>query len=349
MTTPSATTPASPASLSLNDKKTLPDLFATADDGAIRSQRWHFAFVWVELVFVSLAAVAELIGRQFAPAIADLLHIHGGPISVAVFTISATELRNWIGGNIVATVFMIIAILAFVARFWFRRAEFWRKQRALAEAIKSLAWRYVMHGISREAYLEEYSKQRQQSTDLRLPPPQDNATLITDAMTKIHDATPEEQYTVYLKDRLRNQRIWYSNKATLFRKRTKWLHWDRGIAYGVGLLVVPIVGIFIAGIGSGGFAVVTTIAGGFATWLVSRHYDDLSQSYTIMAHKLLEFETRAASILPESQARGASQQASWAAFINEVETFLDGEHQVWLREIAQKQEVAQAAASQSGE
>jgi len=99
----------------------------------------------------------------------------------------------------------------------------------------------------------------------------------------------------------------------------------------------------------GGIAVVTTIAGGFATWLVSRHYDDLSQSYTIMAHKLLEFETRAASILPESQARGASQQASWAAFINEVEAFLDGEHQVWLREIAQKQEVAQAAASQSGE
>ncbi|HKW22862.1 MAG TPA: SLATT domain-containing protein [Ktedonobacterales bacterium] len=334
MTTPSATTPAPLASLSLNNEN-LPDLFTTADDGAIHSQGWHFAFVWVELVFVSLAAVAELIGRQFAPAIADLLHIHGGPISVAVFTISATELRNGIGGNIIAAFFMIIAILAFFARFWFRRAEFWRKQRALAEAIKSLAWRYVMHGISREAYLEEYGKQRQQSTDLRLPPPQDNATLITDAMEKIHDATPAEQYSVYLKDRLKNQRIWYSKKAKLFRKRTKWLHWDRGIAYGVGLLVVPIVGIFIAGIGSGGFAVVTTIAGGFATWLVSRHYDDLSQSYTIMAHKLLEYETRAANILPESQARGANEQVSWAAFVNEVETFLDGEHQVWLREIAQ--------------
>jgi hypothetical protein len=147
-------------------------------------------------------------------------------------------------------------------------------------------------------------------------------------MTKIHDATPAEQYSVYLKDRLKNQRIWYSKKAKVFRKRTKWLHWDRGIAYGVGLLVVPIVGIFIAGIGSGGFAVVTTIAGGFATWLVSRHYDDLSQSYTIMAHKLLEFE---------------------AAFVNEVESFLDGEHQIWLREIAQKQEIAQAADSLSDE
>lgn len=69
---------AAPAPLSLENED-LPDLFNAADQGAIRSQKWHFRFVRTELIFVSLAAAAELIGRQLAPTIADTLHISVGP------------------------------------------------------------------------------------------------------------------------------------------------------------------------------------------------------------------------------------------------------------------------------
>lgn len=249
------------------------------------------------------------------------------------FTVGAHDLRNWIAGNVLAALFMVIAILAYVARFWFRRAESWRKRRSLAEAIKGLAWRYTMHVISHEEYLDEYRRQRQQSDKLRLTPPTPDAAEITPRMTELRNATPGEQQQVYLSDRLMNQRVWYGKKAASYQNLTTGLQWARGIAYAAGFVLI-----FVTWVGPSGFAVMTTIAGGFATWLVGKHYDDLFQSYTVMSRKLLDFEARAAKILPESQASGADQQASWAAFVNEVETLLDGEHQDWLREIAAPQD-----------
>jgi len=319
----------------------LPFLFKSTDKGAIRSQKVHFAFTWIELVFVSLAAVAEFVGRQYTSAIADLLHISGG-ISVVGINVSAHDFRNWLASNIFAAGFMIIAIIAFAARYWFHRAELWRRQRSLAEATKSLAWRFVMHAISRQAYLDEYDKQRQQADKLRLTPPETNDAVITERMEAIHAASPTEQQRVYTMFRLEDQAVWYAGKARKFIRQSRTLQVARVGVYVVGLVLI------LGGFGTNVFAVITTIAGGLATWLAGRHYDDLSQSYTSMASKLLEYIARAKTVVSEGQSSD-EQQDRLATFVKEVESFLDGEHQIWLREIAPKQEVAQAAASQSGD
>jgi hypothetical protein len=147
---------------------------------------------------------------------------------------------------------------------------------------------------------------------------------------------------VYTKFRLENQAGWYADKARTFIRKSRTLQWSRIGVYVVGLELI------VGGFGTNVFAVITTIAGGLATWLAGRHYDDLSQSYTSMASKLLEYIERAKTVVSEGQSSD-DQQDRLAIFVNEVESFLDGEHQIWLREIAPKQQVAQAAASQSGD
>jgi hypothetical protein len=344
------TTPAAPSatSLTLKDKKgdkirNYPDLFYAADTGAIRSQNLHFAFARAELICVSLAAAAELFGRLFARNVANILSINFGAIHIAWLNFSGREVSDWFAGNILAAFFMALAILSFVVRSRLHFAEFWHKRRSLAEATKGLAWRYGMRAMSadlqaeaplddatsRKVFLAELDTQKKQAASLRLPVPDTDARDISDNMALLRAAAIAVQRKAYIPDRLEDQRGWYTRKAEQFSGRTKGLQVARGIVYfgGLGLILVN-------GIGPSGFAVMTTIAGGIATWLVGKRYDELSQSYTGMVRKLMGFTDAVPTASSPNQSGSADARSDWATFVDQVESLLDGEHQDWLREIA---------------
>lgn len=347
MTTPAAT-PA-PAPLSLTTDADFPELFHEADEGAKRNQRWHFFFVRSELIFVSLAAVTQVLGRQYAPQIIQLLQLDIGPIDIAGHHFSSSDTTNLVASHALSAVFMLLTIAAFASRFWFHNKKRWHGQRALAEATKGLAWRYSMRAMhddlsaptplndddSRRIFLSELHKQQEQGVNLHLGPAQSGKAEITANMEALRKATQPIQQHAYVTERLLNQQVWYAGKSATFESRTKGLQWARGIAYVVGFVLL-----FITGFGANGFAVATTIAGVFATWLVGKHYDDLSQSYAVMSRKLTQLNDSLATPSPANQGGDAKSATDWAAFVDEVETLLDGEHQEWLRDLRRKDGVA---------
>lgn len=324
--------------LTLKDKD-MPEVFTTADEGATRSQWWYFFFVRVELISISLAAFAQVVGRQLAPSIANLLQLKIGDVQIAGDHFTAQELTSGVGRYVLPAFIMSIAVLMLALRVWLRYDRRWRGRRAIAEATKGLAWRYSMQALhadleagaplnlfqADEAFDKELSQLITESLTLHLAAPKPDAKQKTDNMSTLRQASVTVQRDAYLADRIKNQQDWYSRKAGQYQVLTTWLQVFRFVAYGIGVILI-----FYPGIGVNGLGIMTTVAGAFATWLAGKHYDDLSQSYSGMARQLGLLAGTAASVL--SPRTGASADpTAWAHFVDKVETLMEGEHQDWRR------------------
>ena len=325
-------------SLTLTDAD-MPEVFRTADKGAKRSQWWYFFFVRIELIMISLAAFAEVVGRQWGVAIVNLLKLHLGEAQILGNTFTSTEMTSAIATYIIPAAFMLIAVLMLVLRVWLRYDRRWRGRRAVAEAAKGLAWRYSMRAMHADldatapltlaqadaALVKELGELIAQSTSLHLKAPKPGDVQKTQNMSDLRQASDQAQRDAYLKDRLKNQADWYAKKAGRFQSRTTWLQVARFAAYALGVVLI-----FYHGLGTNGLGIMTTVAGAFATWLAGKHYDDLAQSYSGMARQLALLSGTADSIPPTGSAVSGNS-VDWARFVDKVETLMDGEHQDWRR------------------
>lgn len=340
MSTPAVSTSAAVDSLILTDDD-LPEVFRTADRGAKRSQKWHFFLVRAELIAISLAALAQVVGPRFAPDIASALQIQIGSIHVLGLSFTASQLTHDVASYLLPAFFLAIALLVFLLRLILHLDQRWRGRRAIAEAAKSLAWRYSMRALhddlvakapldlarANQAFNAELTKLVQEASSLRLDPPKPSDVQRSEKMEKLRQQDSTLQGAVYTKGRLNDQKGWYSSKSDAFQKLTTRLQVARFVAYGVGIVLI-----FYQGLGTNGLGIMTTIAGAFATWLAGKHYDDLSQSYGSMARLLGGLAGEAPSSSPGgSTGPSGGSDTSWAQFADKVETLMDGEHRDWLR------------------
>ena len=339
MSAPTAPT-STPLTLTLKEDKDFPEVFHTADKGAIRSQNWNFFFLALELSAISVAAIAQVFGQQLAPAIVNLLGLRAGNVAIFGHTYPAEEVTTSVARYALPGLLMAFAILAYAVRFCSRYHHRWLGQRALAEASKGLAWRYSMHAMhadlsaatpltedeAHQAFQAELGQLEQQGHDLRLAPPTPEAVELTRTMESLRLASPSLQRDAYMEDRLNDQQRWYAGKAIRFETLTTRLQLARG-----GMYVLAALLIVFSQVGPNGLAAATTIAGALATWLAGKRYDDLAQSYGAMARELIGLKNKAPNLTAANQGGIANQQAVWAAYVNEVETLLVGEHRDWLR------------------
>lgn len=340
MTIPVATTPQVRLTLNAENREDFPEIFHTADKGAIKSQNRHFLFVAVELSAISIAAIAQVFGQQLATLIVNLFGWHAGSLALLGRSYSAAVVTTSVARYAFPGVLMFIAFVAYGVRFCSRYHHRWLGRRALAEATKGLAWRYSMHAMhadlnattplslneAHQAFHTELGKFEQQGHDLRLAPPQPGDVELTQKMESLRLAGPIIQSDAYLEDRINDQQRWYATKAIAFEKLTTRLQLARGGMYVLGAILIV-----FSGVGPNGLAAATTIAGALATWLAGKRYDDLAQSYGAMARELIGLRNKAPNLTSLGQSSSANQQAVWAAFVDEVETLLDGEHRDWLR------------------
>ena len=184
----------------------------------------------------------------------------------------------------------------------------------------------LTEGEAHQAFQAELGQLEQQGHDLRLAPPTPEAVELTRTMESLRLASPSLQRDAYMEDRLNDQQRWYAGKAIRFETLTTRLQLARG-----GMYVLAALLIVFSQVGPNGLAAATTIAGALATWLAGKRYDDLAQSYGAMARELIGLKNKAPNLTAANQDGIANQQAVWAAYVNEVETLLDGEHRDWLR------------------
>ncbi|MET8797913.1 DUF4231 domain-containing protein [Nocardia sp. NPDC004568] len=278
----------------------LPGLFRAADEAAIASQRSYLRSYGLRLLFAVLAAVCAAFSVRVGSQRTDLAALGTALAFVCILTLDVRILgsrpnRNWHAGRI------------------------------LAEATKTLAWKYAVggapfdHTLTRteaDAQLVDRTWQLQRSfLEIQLEPT--TGTTITDRMRELRDGMFADRRQCYLEHRLQEQQRWYAAKSKHHRRRGGRL---RTLA-----LLLEIAGISAAlakafnAIGFDLAGIVAASIAGIAAWSSARQDDRVSAAYAATSNEL--------ALITES-VRNAGE-TDWAAAVDDAEEVINREHALW--------------------
>lgn len=207
----------------------------------------------------------------------------------------------------------------------------WYGGRAMAESIKSLAWKYMtgaepfqLSSRPQEAdhtFVEHIRDILEQADQLAVPVggPAATESQISDDMRQVRNLSLERRQDIYHKDRIQDQRKWYSNKARANQTSERRLFYaviaSQVIAVGCGLLAT-----FSATMPLGFVGVFSASAAALLAWLQVKRHQELSQAYGVAAHELGLISNEIAYI---------SEDDDFADFVADAEAAISREHTLW--------------------
>lgn len=238
------------------------------------------------------------------------------------------------GAAIVWTYTAMAVVLAVgLLVFWVGRSrqydKVWFDCRAIAESIKSMAWRFMMrtppfHNASSadQGFIFQMREIREARPDCHkhiAGVAAASGTAITDFMRQARELPFDQRKSLYIQERLRDQRSWYSSNATLNARNG-----DRWFWATAGLQGIAIAAAIIQAVAGGvGFNIVpglTTWAAAFAAWNQIKRHDELTKTYSVPAQELAELEAIASSLTAESD---------FPQLVEQVEEAISREHTMW--------------------
>ncbi|WP_197358426.1 DUF4231 domain-containing protein [Streptomyces clavuligerus] len=274
----------------------LPALFHHADAVAVARQREAVGSVRVRLLLLVVGAVAVALPSPPAPA--DTFRVTGALAVLAYAGVLLTGYR--------------------AARR--RAASQWQLNRSAAEFIKSLCWRYAVHGTPFDTRSEGSGTDSGAADPLfaeRLeeglrelakvgwedPRPADGslagAELITPAMRRLRAESFGTRRDTYVRDRLIEQRNWYHRSAEHSRRSSRM--WASAVA------LLTLLALFLSLLHTVGVAenagltgALSAAAAGCAAWTAFRRQQPL-----IAAHSLVEKDLAAMHSAMEVSVTGA--------------------------------------------
>lgn len=280
------------------DESHLPGIYHDAERASARGQRSTLRLSRVRLIGAVLAAV----GGAFKWKI-------GGGVDIWAWVA--------LGG------FLIALFSEFL--LWAMHPELkWNAGRAVAERVKSLAWRYAVAGDpfpggvqhSRrdlETMIDEVVTEHSKKLMLTSTNPAGDHV-----MTELRGKPFAERRDVYRENRVQDQLTWYRQRAEHNEKKaTLW----RFLLFGGEFVAIVLAILRIAGVWdvdmSGVMA--AAVAGG-AAWIGLRQYENLNLAYLAAASELAQIYRQ----LPFTEER------DWATTVAEAEAVISKEHSAWL-------------------
>ncbi len=144
-------------------------------------------------------------------------------------------------------------------------------------------------------------------------------TEVTKIMLDWRNRSVSERREFYLRDRIRDQKDWYSKKAvSSSRLHDRWLVATFASQGGAG--VIALLTVLFPGFALNPVGIVTTLASCGMSWMNAKSYRELSQSYGLIAHDLSGYE---------SEAEGVDSQEKLEKLVSNVEGRISGEHTYW--------------------
>lgn len=220
----------------------------------------------------------------------------------------------------------------------------WYGGRAIAESVKTIAWRYM---TCAEPYhtkdcsevadsklvaelLTIISERKELSKFLGGKAGTDQQ--ITEKMREARNLDMESRKRLYLKERIDNQREWYSKKAEINARRgTLWfiailLAQMFALIFSFYIVYNPETNLNLTGVFS-------TLTGAFLAWLQVKRHQELAQSYGLAAHELGLISALAANVKTDEEL---------SEFVADSESAISREHTLWSarRDSAQKQPIS---------
>lgn len=283
----------------------LPALFIAADDLSKRSQKEYINSMRRTIV---LLAASSLLG------------------SVAF---SDFESKKWAA---VATAITTSLSLFFITKIESEKKDRdWYDGRAVAESVKTKAWRFMLHSdpyslglgenSARTSFLDSIKEIREQRSDFiaKINPSLASRPQITDEMVRIRKMDFEARKRIYLDNRIKDQITWYTSKAESNKKYTD--SWFRII---ICFQVASIIGSILMVVFPDSSINLVGIFAGFASsaiaWLQLKRHQELSNSYSLAAQELGLILEQGNSITAEND---------FPKFVSDAETAISREHTLW--------------------
>jgi len=277
-----------------------PGLYQASDNASLQAQAYYLAAIQIYLILLIAGTVCTL--------------FLGECIILAI----------------VAAVILIATLFTSILLAFKRFDKTWYNGRVVAESVKTVTWRYMMHAepyhnpeenIARSIFLTELRQILEQNKQLGQIFTGATATMnaISSRMAEIYSLTLNERKSLYLKDRIDDQLSWYAKKANSNKKNASRWFVIMCAAQAFALILVliriakpawhylPINALIVC-------------AGVALTWMQTKKFQDLSMAYSLTAHEI--------SILREDS-QNISNEKDFSNFVNDAENAFSREHTQW--------------------
>lgn len=242
---------------------------------------------------------------------------------------SATREFSEINPLIITLILVVLAGL-FVFKLVKKLDQDWYRCRALAESVKTSTWRFAMrsHPFDDATSIEQPKAEFRNLLKIILKTNQNLAENLhgadsdqsTNSMVVIRGLPLEERISYYVKNRIDDQKAWYSKKSADNRNAVRF--WFAAIivvyiAAAVSLNAKQL-GIDLATYAFDPLIVIVTSAIG---WLQIKRHGELTASYNLTAHEIGIIRGNSSSVKTEEE---------FSDFVNEAELAFSREHTQWV-------------------
>jgi len=280
----------------------LPGLYQSADVSSLKEQKKYFNGIRFYLIFLIIASMIAFSSQYF---ISSFLRI-----SSAIIFLGTMAIMIWLRLK--------------------RPNDIWYNGRAVAESVKTRAWRWMMKA---EPYLFEdlEAAKKKFINDLKTILNQNERLIgelgisasfkdpISAKMVKIRNMSLKERFNIYRTDRVTDQEKWYCNKAEHNKKKARYwfivtlvLHIIAFVALLYNIkepnLQLPI-------------EVIAVGASSVLTWLQAKKYNELRSSYSLAAHEI---------VLIKSEVTEINTEEEFSDYVINCEGAFSREHTQWF-------------------
>jgi hypothetical protein len=267
---------------------------------------------------------------RFANQARDRFHAMVGAEYVVLLTAGALGINEIETGwyfAIIAFIFVLsLGIMLF--RTFTSPEQDWYRARALAGALQSSAWRFMMRvppfnkgeKEAETAYRKALARIIDQNEAIAARMGADaDADEITPAMRDIREKPLDERKALYFKERIEDQRNWYRTKADASRNA-----YQRWVVACVIVYVAAIAGAISRAVWPDLFYTPTEVfiilASAILGWIQVKKFSDLASSYTLAAHQ---------TGFMDGPLEDASTEEAFAAVVRDAETYFSREQADW--------------------
>ncbi|MGW2181404.1 DUF4231 domain-containing protein [Streptomyces sp. NPDC001732] len=286
----------------------LPALFHHTDEIAIASQREAVNTTRIQLILLVVGA---------APAAVPWRATLGDTFQLA----DAAGVLAYLG----------VLITTYLAARRKAKSQ-WQLNRSAAEFIKSMCWRYSVHGAPFDTgtqhpeavFANRLEEGLQELRKVGWADPRDltadSGGLITESMRELRGKAFTVRKETYVRDRLIEQRSWYRRRQEVSRRAT--LVWSTTIAVLTALaLVFALLRMFSVTQSFALTGVLSSAAAACLAWNEMRRHHPL-----ISAHSLVEQDLEAMQVAMET----TLTERQWSRAVFETERIVSPQHTDWL-------------------
>lgn len=205
----------------------------------------------------------------------------------------------------------------------------WYRCRALAESVKTITWRYVMHATPFQNEQSAKSELRNQlhsifeenkSTAEKITSDWSGNDQITEAMNTIRNLNRDERLTYYNTNRIDEQRAWYTKKAGQNKSNAKFWVAVSVIAYVIAL-TMALTRIALPNWQYWPIEPIIVLAASVIGWMQIKKFNELTAAYTVAAHEIGLIKLRAEPSMNDEE---------FSEFVNDAEKAFSREHTLWI-------------------